>query len=396
MRQLRRALLAWSWRAAGVLLILGLAGLLVAASGLIPIRASSGHWALTEHLLQFAKRRSVSTHSTGTGPVSLAEPWLVLKGAGHYETGCKPCHGAPGSPTPVVAKALLPVPPDLAHVAAEWSPQELFYIVKHGLKFTGMPAWPALARDDEVRSLVAFLLELPKLDANGYRRLVHGEPSPPTASRAPAQELAQAPPPAVTASCARCHGARGEGRGNAAFPKLAGQSREYLFNALEAYAKARRHSGIMQPIAAALSPEEWNSLATYYAKLSNPSLASRSALTLQSERGREIAERGIRGQGVPSCVDCHGPGPEPRNPAYPRLAGQYADYLVLQLELLKAQQRGGSPYVHIMHNVASRLRPEQIQAVARFYASLPPGPELPPGLELPRAPLKQAAPRNIP
>jgi cytochrome c553 len=69
---------------------------------------------------------------------------------------------------------------------------------------------------------------------------------------------------------------------------------------------------------------------------------------------------------------------------------------VLQLELLKAQQRGGSPYVHIMHNVASRLRPEQMQAVARFYASLPPGPELPPGLELPRAPLMQAAPGNFP
>jgi cytochrome c553 len=379
MRRARRALLAWSWRAAAVLLSFGLAGLLVLASGLIPIRASSGHWALTEHLLQFAKRRSVSTHTAGTAPLSLAEPWLALKGAGHYETGCKPCHGAPGFPTPVVAAALLPAPPDLAHVASEWSPEELFYIVKHGLKFTGMPAWPALARDDEVRSVIAFLLELPKLDAGGYQRLIHGDPSFSTASPPPAQNLPEAAPPlAVTASCARCHGVRGEGRGNAAFPRLAGQSREYLINALEAYAKARRHSGIMQPFAAALSPEEWNSLATYYAKLADPSAASRAALTPEQERGREIAERGIRGQGVPSCVDCHGPGPEPRNPAYPRLAGQYADYLVLQLELLKTQQRGGSPYVHIMHNVASRLKPEQMQAVARYYASLPAGPALPP------------------
>jgi cytochrome c553 len=53
------------------------------------------------------------------------------------------------------------------------------------------------------------------------------------------------------------------------------------------------------------------------------------------------------------------------------LAGQYADYLRLQLELFKTQHRGGSPYAHIMYNVASRLQPEQIRAVAHYYASLP-------------------------
>lgn len=59
-----------------------------------------------------------------------------------------------------------------------------------------------------------------------------------------------------------------------------------------------------------------------------------------------------------------------RNPAYPVLAGQYADYLVLQLQLFKAQQRGGSDYAHIMRRVAAGLSLAQMRDVARYYASL--------------------------
>jgi cytochrome c553 len=128
---------------------------------------------------------------------------------------------------------------------------------------------------------------------------------------------------------------------------------------------------MMQPLAAPLARAEWDQLAGYYAALPFPGADPTPYPAAELARGRDIATLGIRGQGVPSCADCHGPGPERRNPAYPRLAGQFADYLVLQLELFKAQRRGGSAYAHIMTNVASRLRPEQMRAVARFYASLP-------------------------
>lgn len=59
-----------------------------------------------------------------------------------------------------------------------------------------------------------------------------------------------------------------------------------------------------------------------------------------------------------------------RNPAYPVLTGQYADYLVLQLQLFKVQQRGGSDYAHIMRRVAAGLSLAQMRDVARYYASL--------------------------
>ena len=75
------------------------------------------------------------------------------------------------------------------------------------------------------------------------------------------------PPRSVTENCARCHGLDGLGRGNAAFPALAGQSERYLISALEVYANDRRQSGMMQPLAAALTPDDWREVAEYYSWL---------------------------------------------------------------------------------------------------------------------------------
>jgi cytochrome c553 len=337
----------------------GVSGLLVAASGLIPIKASSGHWALTEMFLQFSKGRALATQTLFLDLPPLEEPRLVLTGAAHYETGCRPCHGSPELRSPRVARAMLPHPPDLASLVPSRSAEELFYVVKHGIKFTGMPAWPAQGRDDEVQAVVAFLLTLPGLDADHYQELVHG-PGPPERESAPR---------VVVQSCARCHGTRGEGRGLGAFPKLAGQRREYQVAALEAYAEDRRYSGIMQPIAAGLRAEDWVEVSDYYAGRAPSAGSSTEESDAAVERGREIAERGIPAQRTPSCRDCHGPGPERRNSAYPALAGQYAEYLALQLELFKSRHRGGSSHAHLMVRVATTLSSDQMRDVARYYAA---------------------------
>jgi cytochrome c553 len=76
---------------------------------------------------------------------------------------------------------------------------------------------------------------------------------------------------------------------------------------------------------------------------------------------------------VPACVPCHGPGSHRRNPVYPALAGQYADYLRLQVSLFKAGHYGGTPFRNIMHRVASQLTEDQMHDVAAYYASLAPG-----------------------
>jgi cytochrome c553 len=331
------------------------AGFLLAASGAIPVTESPGDYASTRWFVQFAKRRSIETHSLRVRAPSLDRPSLVLKGAGHYETTCRSCHGAPPSPRTRIALGMEPPPPNLAGRVPTWSDGELFSIVKHGIMFTGMPAWPEQQRDDEVWAVVAFLRRLPGMGADEYKRLAG---------------LESAPAAAGVEACARCHGIDGRGRGAGAFPRLAGQSPTYLRLALEAYSRGGRRSGIMRSVVVGMTPEQMGQMAAYYGGLETPLRAS--AVNAADDPGARIALRGIPEQNVPSCSDCHGPGGDPRNPAYPRLEGQYEEYLVLQLELFASQRRGGSRYAHIMQQVAPRLKPEQMREVARYYASLTP------------------------
>jgi cytochrome c553 len=260
--------------------------------------------------------------------------------------------------------------------APGYEPAELFYIVKHGVKFTGMPAWPAPTRDDEVWAMVAFLRRLPGLEPEAYRQLVPRQGrldaaampledlSGPTAALSPLVER-----------CAVCHGADGLGRGAGAFPRIAGQRRQYLLNALQAYARGDRHSGLMQPVAQGLRPAETALLADYFSRLPSGHVAaagphaSAAADPAAVERGARIAQRGIPERGVPACLECHGPRSGPINPAYPLLDGQYRAYLELQLRLFRADQRGGSPFAHLMRRVAATLPPESIPDVAAYYAA---------------------------
>ncbi|HEY0947505.1 MAG TPA: c-type cytochrome [Opitutaceae bacterium] len=364
----------------GVMVVAALAaaGLIVAASGVVPIKASKGHWPITEWFLRFSMKRSIATHSLAvTVPDNLADPALVLKGASHYDLGCRACHGEPGMPRPRIASGMLPPPPDLVKRIQKSNPKKLFHVVKHGLKFTGMPAWPSPQRDDEVWAMVAFLLQYPELDAARYRALVQREPEAvvPLETAAPGERV----PAAVAQSCVRCHGTDGLGRGSSAFPRIAGQRAGYLRHALEAYAAGRRHSGIMEPVAAAIPRESLDEVVRYYAGVRPRAPAGKREAPADDEaalaRGRQIAQEGISRQRVPACVECHGPGARKGRAEYPSLAGQSAEYLQLQLSLFKDNRRGGSAFAHLMKPVASRLTPGQMRDVTLYFASLPPVPE---------------------
>jgi cytochrome c553 len=358
------------WLTAGAL---AAGGMILAAavliSGVMPIKASSGHWRITAALLDFAKVRSVSTHSWGIEAPPLDEEALILRGAGHYETACFPCHGGPGRAVPPVMAAMTPSPPALTPRLTRWAPEELFSIVKHGIKFTGMPAWPAQQRDDEVWAMVAFLRRMPRLDPVAYRRLAHGDSANAfdTSPNLPNPGL-PAPPMAVRNVCSRCHGLDGTGRGPGAFPILAGQRAEYLYVSLRAFADRSRKSGIMAAVAANLGDDSMREAAAYYAGLP-PRAGERSDDSAAVARGAALALRGVPERDIPACVECHGPTDQPKNPAYPRLEGQDLRYLRQQLRLLQERRRGGSPRVNLMHAFVDRLRPDDIDDVTLYYAS---------------------------
>jgi cytochrome c553 len=129
----------------------------------------------------------------------------------------------------------------------------------------------------------------------------------------------------------------------------------------------RRASGIMQFATAALSQEQLDRAADYFADLPHPANAA-SVDPALAERGREIAERGLPDARVPACRSCHRPD-HGGNPIFPILDGQEPWYLVAQLRLWKGHARGGTPYAHLMDKVVTGLTEADIQAVAAYFAS---------------------------
>lgn len=341
------------------------AGIAYAWTGLFPLSASSGHAAITYWILDFGKRNVVDTLSTGIDAPPLDEPALVMKGAGHFATACAPCHGAPGK-QPVI-KGMTPRPPNLPEKVGRWEDKELFWIVKHGIKFTGMPAWQAQNRDDEIWAMVSFLKALPALDTDAYEHLAYGDIAKQVRNDNSYAEGLDG----VLENCARCHGTDGSGRGRGAFPRVAQQNEAYLFESLRAYADGTRPSGIMQTAVANLEPGTVRALAKYYSAVAPDKHASSPARDPELFRaGQIIAMQGVPSRGVPACRHCHAPDPRTKNARFPDLHGQYSRYLESQLELFRAGSRAGTPYATIMNIVADDMSDADIRAVAHYYSRL--------------------------
>lgn len=366
---------------------LGVGAMLFAWSGAYNVAASEPHFAVTHWLLDFAKRRSVGTQSLLISAPPLGDPDLAQLGAAHYHGGCAPCHGAPGDPSNPLVRRMYPEPADLPLAASSWSPEQLFWIAKNGLKFTGMPAWVAQNRDDEVWAVVAFLRALPKMSAAEYRRLATGEAGAPPGELLEWAALGSQAEP--LSKCRRCHETESSPSANRLVPVLVGQSRAYLEMSLRNYANGSRSSGIMQPIAAELDEATLVEAATHYAQ--HPSVGKIVPSPLASdkvERGRRIATAGVPEKGIPPCLACHA---GKSAATFPKLEGQHAPYIVGQLRLWRRGLRDRTVQGAIMAAIAPRLTEEQMEEVAAYFegvatmqvpAQAPPPPRAPP-----RAPL---------
>jgi mono/diheme cytochrome c family protein len=149
-----------------------LGGPLLAYSGLYSVAAVEPHWAVTHWVLDIVRLRSIRVHADGiTVPPGLTDDSMVVKGAGHFAAHCSLCHGAPGVSRDDFAQSLYPSPPDLAGVVNTYGPGELFWILRNGIRATGMPAWHDHG-DDELWTIVAFLQRLVVMSPQDYSRLL--------------------------------------------------------------------------------------------------------------------------------------------------------------------------------------------------------------------------------
>lgn len=352
-----------TWRRVlGALTVLVLAGLALAWSGIVNIAASTGHWAITDWFLHWSMRNTVRTYAALTVQLPAADPAGLVSAAGHYAATCAACHGAPGErPSPVMQSAT-PDAPDLAQTAITWSDKELFWIIRNGIKFTPMPAWPALAREDEVRRMVAFVRRLPTMTPETYRTLAYGAGGVPASNPQTFDD--------ALADCERCH-ADG-GRDQPDIPVLGGQKPAYLLDALRGFATGRRPSGVMSAAAARVDAAMMRALAEHYAKL--PGLAEdRGApqaahVAQQQALVERVVASGLPEHDLPACAKCHAPG---KRPDYPVLAGQKAGYLAARLWLwrgdptvVEARQPNDS-----MAMIARRIPEQLVEPLARRYAS---------------------------
>lgn len=350
---------------------LGLAALVVTAllmvggsifvwSGYYNVSASRDHWGVTTWLLTQVRDQSIRLRAGGKPVPDLGNPDLIALGAEHYRGGCATCHGEAGEEQNPIYARMLPSPPNLIFAADHYEPGALHWIVNSGLKFTGMPAWPASGRADEVWAVVAFLEALHARGPEIQQPLTLDEAAAKQAVGAGIIPLE---------NCIRCHGDAATPPVSSLVPSLNGQSSEYLMRSLVEYRLGKRQSGIMAPIAHEMTPEEVTELTTYYAALSPVAVAGKlNPDTVK--RGAEIALAGVPAMDVPACFGCHAGA----NPQFPRLAGQSNEYLVGQLKLWQNGLRDQSGYGAIMSVIARRLSLDQIEDVSAYFASLGPAP----------------------
>lgn len=171
--------------------------------------------------------------------------------------------------------------------------------------------------------------------------------------------------------CAACHAADGNSVA-AANPKIAGQIPEYLQKQLADFkargsAKPLRESAIMNGMVANLSDADMKGLAAYYAgQALKPAAASDKEL---ATLGQKLWRGGDVAQGVPACAGCHGPAGAGMPAQFPKLSGQFPEYIAAQLTAFREGKRANDAN-GVMRGVAARMNDRQIRAVAEYAAGL--------------------------
>jgi mono/diheme cytochrome c family protein len=159
-----------------VIVIAGAAGVwLLVYTGVYSIAADEPHTALVLRLMTTVRERSIANHANGIAlPGDLADPKRIAAGAALYKEMCSGCHLAPGMERTEISQGLYPRAPELSK-GSELSPEQEFWVIKHGIKMTGMAAWGPSHDDTLIWDMVAFLRKLPSLSPSEYQTSAEGE-----------------------------------------------------------------------------------------------------------------------------------------------------------------------------------------------------------------------------
>ncbi|APE45614.1 cytochrome C (plasmid) [Sulfitobacter alexandrii] len=316
-----------------VLTLLGLVGAgAVVGFGLYNVSARVGHWPGVSWVLHTTFRNSARLRAPDMeNAPALDDPDLIALGAAHYATACAGCHAAPGDSRSATVRAMVPQPPAITEAVADWEPNELHWIIENGIKMSGMPAWPAEGRGDEVWSVVAYLVSIQQDRAPDL----------------PSSDLAGVD------YCRSCHGDIG-----GPVPRLDILSPSYVEAQLEAYLNARRPSGIMAQAASLVPQDQYATLARRLTEREMPG----PTVVPEQGAGAELARQGTRD--IPACLACHGVGDNRKGP---RLFGQEPMYLAAQLRLW----RDGT-YTHdrLMRAAAADLTDADIDLLSDYFAAV--------------------------
>ena len=260
---------------------------------------------------------------------------------------CIGCHGSEGNSEVLIY-------PNLANQHPEYIAKQLMNFKHKDRVNYAMNQFAGSMTQDDIADMAAYFAD-PAAVANVVSRRVM--PAAPVTAEVIAGK-------AKAATCAACHGADGNSP-VAIYPKLAGQSADYIVKQLQEFKAGTRKDPVMGPMAAALSEQDMLEIASYYAaqKISVADSAG-------SEIGKKLYFGGNVKRKITACVACHGVNGKGMNKAgFPTIAGQNEAYLAAQLMKFKKGERNND-YNTMMQSVASKLSVSDIEELAKYMASM--------------------------
>lgn len=161
----------------GILAVAAAVGLLAMYGGWYNVAATDEHSGLGQSVLQTTKDRSIRVRAENVSISVPTDTAALQRGHRSYEAMCTVCHGAPGVERGWMGKGMNPQPPDLAESAKEFSAEEVYWILRNGIKLAGMPALEPTHSEDVMLELTAFVKALPEISEEQYAAFTRVETS---------------------------------------------------------------------------------------------------------------------------------------------------------------------------------------------------------------------------